>query len=406
MKRGFSAAAIGESNKYPTKKPRDTHHKNGGQNGIGSGNLMNIMLSSLIGGSGGGLGETFKDMFGGKDDVMKEHNHIYFKTEVTFDSIKKLSDIIIEINRDYERMSVDDTSNFVFPKPVYLHISSIGGDLLAGFLGYDVIRNSKVPIYTVADGYAVSSGSIMFMAGKKRFMTSNSYLLIHQLNQSICDTLNYNNVLDISVNDIELMKRTYQIYLDGYRHGYSPVPREYILTKEKLEEHMAHDIYWNFQTCFQYGLADGIYVNYQEREEQDRQDFNRKITGGLVKLPTYAEITGSFEHEHSVLFEDRDKYTPSPEVQKQICVLAQKNIDTRKNIEQKMNQSNLGRLLNSLNTNGAGDNNAMNVDLNDVVSDSLEYDYQDNQDNQDNATAVINTKSKRRSARIAKLPGK
>lgn len=354
MKRCHSVANNGERDFRPAKRYRGGYQntrsmikKNLGNSDTEGSGLMGALLGGLTGG-GGGLGEIFQGLLGGGDDVTHEHNHIYFKTDVTMDSIKKLTDIIDDANREYERQVIDNTANFQFPKPIYLHITSNGGDLFGGFLAYDAIRNSKVPIYTVVDGYAVSSGSIMFMAGKKRFMNPNSYILIHQLSQTIQGTQTNSDVMDDAANNIELMTRLYQIYLTEFHYAYDPVPEENVLTKSLLEQHMNHDIYWNFETCFKYGLAEGIYSNYQVREEIDRREFYSNLTNGKTQLPTYAEVTGSFEQGHQIVFGDRSAFTPGPEIQERINVLVRKNGDTRKTVEDSLQQSVLGHLLNAI----------------------------------------------------------
>jgi ATP-dependent protease ClpP protease subunit len=359
MKRCHSIANEGEGSNRPAKKAKvlgryqNTRSiRNNADGGLGGGAGLIGALLSGIGGGGGGLGELFQGILGGSDDVTQVHNHIYFKTEVTMESIKKLTDLIDEANREHERQIIDDAVNFLFPKPIYLHITSNGGDLFAGFLAYDAIRNSKVPIYTVVDGYAVSSGSIMFMAGRKRFMTSNSYILIHQLSQTVNGTQTNADVMDDAANNIELMTRLYQLYLTEFRHGYAPVPAENILTKDTLEQHMAHDIYWNFQTCFKYGLAGGVFTNYQQREETDRREFYQSLTGGDIELPTYAEVTGSFEREQHSLFGDREAFAPGPDIQERISIIIQKNAETRKHVEDSLKQSALGQLLNNLGDSG------------------------------------------------------
>jgi ATP-dependent protease ClpP protease subunit len=309
----------------------------------------------------------FEGILGGGDDITQEHNHIYFKTDVTMESIKKLMNIIDNNNREYERQIVNDTLNFVFPKPLYLHITSNGGDLFGGFLAYDAIRNSKMPIYTVVDGYAVSSGSIMFMAGKKRFMNPNSYILIHQLSKTVYGTQKHAEAQDEVDNNNELMTRLYQLYLTEFRHGYAPVPEENVLQKPTLERHMAHDIYWNYQTCFKYGLTDGIYANYQEREEIDRREFYQLITNSKVKLPTYAEATGSFEREQYTIFGSRTAFEPGLEIQNRIHELIKNDIESRKRDEDLSKGSTLLRQFQNTfgdnNEHMLGDDGNGNVDL-------------------------------------------
>jgi len=213
--------------------------------------------------------KRFFKQFSG-EGVRMEENHIYFRTEVNRDSISELCDMINEYTRICERDK--KTNKFVSePLPLYLHISSMGGDLLQGFLAYDHIKNCPIPIYTVGEGYTVSSGSVMFMAGHRRLMTRHSYFLAHQLSQTVYGTLKSSEVMDDALNNAEFMTKLYHIYLDNIRHNSPNVLPQNRLTKEKLEAHMMHDIYWSFEKCFNYGIIDGEYVNYVVAAEKDME---------------------------------------------------------------------------------------------------------------------------------------
>lgn len=205
--------------------------------------------------------------------VFRRYNHIYYRTDVTMSNITKLCNLIDDYNREQNMLTRELTTSIVIPKPLYLHITSYGGDLHAGFMAYDHIKNSNIPIYTVAEGYTVSAGSMMFMAGKKRLMTENSYILIHQLNQTSYGRETFHDMMDNASNTIEFMSRLYSIYLNNLRYNRKKVNQEDVLTKEKLENHMLHDIYWNIQTCIRYGLVDDIYTNYNTQDDKDIKEF-------------------------------------------------------------------------------------------------------------------------------------
>jgi len=180
--------------------------------------------------------------------------------------VNTLRDLIQEIIDESEKQDSEQVSeqNEADQEPIYLHITSMGGDLLAGFMAYDFIKNSPIPVYTIADGFAVSSGANIFMAGKKRFMQKHSYLLIHQLNQMRFEKETALNAQDNAENVNEFMSKLYDIYLENIRHNRENVPEDQILTKEKLVFHMHHDIYWNYETCLKYGLVDGLYTNKKD----------------------------------------------------------------------------------------------------------------------------------------------
>jgi ATP-dependent Clp protease protease subunit len=199
-------------------------------------------------------------------------------------NITNLINIINEYNRKQEMICRDISTHISAPLPIYLHISSHGGDLFAGFMTYDYIKNSNIPIYTIAEGYTISAGSIMFMAGKRRYMTENSYILIHQLNQTIYGTTTFHDMMDNAANTIEFMSRLYGIYLNNLRYNRKKVNLEDVLTKEILENHMKHDIYWNIETCMRYGLVDDVYINYNTHNANDIKEFveRKRLTNTYI----------------------------------------------------------------------------------------------------------------------------
>ena len=145
---------------------------------------------------GGSSPFKFPKLFGGGDsnDVYTERNHIFFKTDVTRESINKLAQEIDNLNHKLATMQRKSTLGNFTPKPIYLHITTNGGDLLAGFFAYDKIKASRVPIHTVIEGGVASAGSIMSIAGTRRYMTPNSHLLIHQLRTGMFGT--YEELVD------------------------------------------------------------------------------------------------------------------------------------------------------------------------------------------------------------------
>lgn len=217
-------------------------------------------------------------MSGGRKSVCRDGNHIYFRTDVNSQSVFKLINLIDEYNREHDEFKKTCQVGIITTKPLYLHITSSGGDVNPGFLAYDYIRNSTVPIYTIAEGKAVSMGSIMFMAGKRRFMTRNGYILIHQLIQILPASLQskYNEIMDNTHNITNIMDKMYHVYLDNIRY---PIPKpraQDVLTKLKLIDEMKHDMFWDFDQCMKYGFVDEEYINNLELDKMDLQ----KITSG------------------------------------------------------------------------------------------------------------------------------
>lgn len=323
-----------------------------------------------------------------KEEITGEDNEIIFDDDVTQESVRDLISKINKLNRDFERAHATDNNYYIFPKPIYLHITSNGGDLLAGFMAYDVIKNSKIPIYTVVDAYAVSAGSVIYMAGKKRFMREKSYILIHQLNQMIHSRMTYAESLDNIVNCTEFMNKLYTIYLkDGNRHCFSPVKKEDFLTREILETHMTHDVFLNLETCIKYGLVDDIYTDYSDCEKKDRNEFYNKLVGKDIQLPTYDTVFRKFG-----LSTDADSnISPTRNViDKMNSMIVKKNKKNRKNRKHRKH-NNAGETQGKAATNIASilQNFHTGLDLqnyenNDSDSDSNSYNDSENNENNEN----------------------
>lgn len=65
-------------------------------------------------------------------------------------------------------------------KPIILVILSYGGDTVQADAFADLVLASRIPVYTVAMGAAMSSGFTIFLAGHKRYMFKHTQLLVHQ----------------------------------------------------------------------------------------------------------------------------------------------------------------------------------------------------------------------------------
>lgn len=62
---------------------------------------------------------------------------------------------------------------------IVVHIHSRGGDVDEGFAIHDALRATGKPITTITEGLCASIATVIFLAGSKRKMTSNSTFFIH-----------------------------------------------------------------------------------------------------------------------------------------------------------------------------------------------------------------------------------
>ena len=69
--------------------------------------------------------------------------------------------------------------NYVKPSKIRIHIISAGGSCYEGIKAFSVILGSQTPTETINDGLAASMGSVIWAAGKERFMRDYAVLMIH-----------------------------------------------------------------------------------------------------------------------------------------------------------------------------------------------------------------------------------
>lgn len=225
--------------KIPFVIPKEKHHDNPDDDDVDSEDED-------------GKGFKFPPLFGRNDadDVYSEKNHIYFKTDVNENTIDKLSLEIDHVVRKINNKVNDKSYGTIIPKPIFLHISTPGGDLLSSFFMYDKIKNCQYPIHTIIEGSVASAGSVIALGGSRRYMTENSYLLIHQLSSGVIGT--FENIIDEKTNCSNFMKRLVNIYYDNCGGK---------MTKTKIKEYLKRDLFWDSKTAIENGLVDAIWKN-------------------------------------------------------------------------------------------------------------------------------------------------
>jgi ATP-dependent Clp endopeptidase proteolytic subunit ClpP len=185
-----------------------------------------------------------------KDDNNKiylKENHLYFHDQVNEINV----DLVKKLMRDYlhkiTKTKNQNTFMVIKQKPLFLHIYSPGGDVYAGLSLYDFITeyNKNTPVYTVVEGVAASAATIISVAGCKRYITPNSYMLIHQLSTYFGG--NFEQIKDEFGNCEKIMKQLKDIYSKRTK-----------LTKNQLTDILKRDINWCANDCKKYGLVDEI----------------------------------------------------------------------------------------------------------------------------------------------------
>ena len=194
---------------------------------------MIMMYMFLMLGISAGLADTV---------VQSTNNNIYFYGAVSESSTLQLKTKLEELNTQLQTMAFH--YNIESP-PIHLHIQSYGGSLLHTFYIMDVIKTLKTPVYTYIDGFAASAATLMSVCGKRRFMTENSVMLVHQLSSGASGKFEelkneYSNLVEF----MEIIKKTYLTYGN--------------ISSENLNELLKQDLWLNSNRSLEYGFVDEI----------------------------------------------------------------------------------------------------------------------------------------------------
>lgn len=222
-------------------------------------------------------GENQGGMCGFSDDsdtinIDEQTNSIYFNAGITSKTMSELTQKLLSMEKNILRRQktlkrkIDDAKKTdkdkdksdysyedyeeqfeikVEPKPINLYITSNGGLVYQVLGAIDTIRGMKVPVNTICKGFVASAGTLLSLAGKRRFITENSYMLIHELRAGHWGKFTY--LSESHDNSKQLMEHIKNWYLSRTK-----------ITAEELEEQLKKDVSWNSAMCLEKGLVDEI----------------------------------------------------------------------------------------------------------------------------------------------------
>lgn len=192
--------------------------------------------------------------------VKESNGELHFNGEINQKSMSLLVDKLIDLENKIikkckslkrkciEEENISDDFRVIFkvePRPIKLFITSNGGQLYQVFSAIDTIKNMIVPVHTYVKGFAASAATLLSLAGKKKFITENSYMLIHELRGGSWGK--YTQIKDAFDNSTVLNDHIKNYYIKNTK-----------LTKEELDEQMKQDVIWTPEKCLEKGLVDEI----------------------------------------------------------------------------------------------------------------------------------------------------
>jgi ATP-dependent Clp protease protease subunit len=129
---------------------------------------------------------------------------------------------------------------------IYLYINSGGGCAFSGLSAMDHIRNNRVPVVTIADGYVASAATFMLLGGAERKTMRNAKILIHQLSTYFIGK--YADLLDEVENSKELMESFRRVYADHTN-----------LRGKELDSLLNKELHMNAHRSLECGFVDAIW---------------------------------------------------------------------------------------------------------------------------------------------------
>tara|TARA_Y100000991_G_C21966347_1_gene347050 strand:+ start:306 stop:1073 length:768 start_codon:yes stop_codon:yes gene_type:complete len=170
------------------------------------------------------------------------NNNIYFYSPITKSSCFELEKNILNLNHKSIMLKNEYDKD---PEPINLHIQSSGGSLLHSIYIIDLIQSIETPVYTYIDGFAASAATLISVVGKKRYMTKNSLMLIHQLSGGMNGK--FFEMKDENENIDALMNFIIKTYLENTK-----------IKEEQLQDILKRDIWLNSSFCLKNRLVDEI----------------------------------------------------------------------------------------------------------------------------------------------------
>lgn len=172
--------------------------------------------------------------------MQSDVNHIYFYESVSRESVDHL---IKQLRAFQEHTGGNDimSGNRIrtMPSCICLHIHSYGGEVFAGIEALQAIEScTRVPVITLVDGIAASAATWLAIAGKRRFMMRDSFMLIHELISSGDREIKWSDIKTNYQSTKKIMKIIKDIYVQR-----TP------LNGPELDQILTRDLYWDADQC-------------------------------------------------------------------------------------------------------------------------------------------------------------
>ena len=128
---------------------------------------------------------------------------------------------------------------------IKLHINSEGGEVFAVSSIIHLIETNIIDIHTIIEGQACSAATLLSIVGKKRFITKNSYMLLHHISSECWGKL---NELEDEIKNLNLITKNFKELYKQYSN----------IRSKTFDTLFKKDLLLDARTCLNYGLVDEI----------------------------------------------------------------------------------------------------------------------------------------------------
>jgi ATP-dependent protease ClpP protease subunit len=188
--------------------------------------------------------------------------HAYLYDAVDTASVVALKNDILNMNRSVERPEGGTAA----PKPIVVHVNSLGGDVHDGLSMRTIFRESRVPICVLVDGVSCSAATFISIFAPYRVMCEYSTSLIHEFSVETHGSIKRRERLFQNAVLEEAFKEIRQAYISHTR-----------MSAAKVDQLLKRDLYLSADSCHKHGICDRVirphwsgYEQYIQRNPQYR----------------------------------------------------------------------------------------------------------------------------------------
>lgn len=171
-------------------------------------------------------------------------------------------------------------------EPFILEINSGGGDVIAGFEMYSLLRGAAVPVRAEVQSLAASAASVVLMGADTAAASPVAQVMIH-----LPSTAALGNQLELQ-KSVQMLDSITESILNAYEKKSRGK-----ITREELRKMMDNETFLSAQRALEIGLLDEIIDETDEKKEMNTARFT--IMNAFGGLPDIAKLRALYEKDRN-----------------------------------------------------------------------------------------------------------